>query len=332
MKQASLATLGILATGQFIKAEIYRFDLVDGSTVYLTNADGLAPVAGQIYNSDIIIKRGAVTQKVGVEVQSLDLEMTPRQDGSPPTFSGFGLLPAVNLGLLDNARVLFSKIFLSSWDDTSPGKVDWFQGQVNAATAGRFTAQITINSDLQLLNVAMPKNILQTGCIHTLFDAGCGLLASSFQVTGTVSGTPGVLQFNSNLTQPNGYFDLGRLTFTSGANNGLKRAIKGYLTASGQITLIKPLPVAPTAGDTFTVTPGCLKTQAACQNTNPAVGPAFNNKARFRGYPYVPVPETIYDGGASANNPQAPTRAGTGGALVGSSISGNIKAGGGYVP
>ena len=37
--------------------------------------------------------------------------------------------------------------------------------------------QLTINSDLELLNVQMPRNIYQDQCLHTVYDAGCGLVA-----------------------------------------------------------------------------------------------------------------------------------------------------------
>jgi uncharacterized phage protein (TIGR02218 family) len=332
MKSASGATLAILASGQYIKFELYEFTLADTSVVRLCTADGPMTVGGNTYSSDIIIERGSMQQKIGLEVQSLDLKLSPQFDGSPPAFSGFPLLQAVNLGMLDYARVKMSKVFLSSWTDTSPGAVEWFQGTVGANSAGRQSAALTIENDLKRLNVAMPKNILQTGCIHTLYDVGCTLLESTFRVSGTISGSPTVLQFNSNLTQVSGYFDLGRITFTSGANNGLKRAVKAYVSSSGVVTLIKPLPVAPSAGDTFTIAPGCPKTQAACSNASTAVGPAFNNLAHFRGYPYIPVPETLYDGGAAANNTPAPTRGGSSGPIIGSQTSGNTTGGNNYVP
>jgi uncharacterized phage protein (TIGR02218 family) len=323
MKAASTATKNILAAGQFYKAELYQFDLVGGTTLYFTNSDSPRTVAGVTYLTGLTIKRGAVAQKVGLEVQSLDLDITPQSDNpaGPITIGGAPFLSACRSGALDGARVKMSKLFLSSWQDTSPGAVPWYQGRVNQVRAGRFTATITVHDDIEILNIAMPRNVLQTGCVHTLFDAGCTLLKSSFQVSGSVSGSPTVLQFNTNLTQVNNYFDLGVITFTSGPNNGLSRVVKTYLNASGQITLIAPFPSAPASGNTFTIVPGCLKTQAACSNTNSANGPAFNNLTHFRGYPYVPVPETLYDGGTA--NGTAPSRGGQGGGSGGSAFSGS---------
>ena len=47
-----------------------------------------------------------------------------------------------------------------------------------------------------------------------------------------------------------------------------------------------PLPNVPAVGDTFSVFPGCDKTKTTCAGK-------FSNIARFRGFPFVPVPETI---------------------------------------
>ncbi|MEI8325522.1 MAG: phage BR0599 family protein [Betaproteobacteria bacterium] len=70
----------------------------------------------------------------------------------------------------------------------------------------------------------------------------------------------------------------------TGANAGIGRTIKAQ--AGGVLTSVQPWPSAVTIGDTFTVYPGCDKTQATCSSK-------FSNLARFRGYPYVPAPETI---------------------------------------
>lgn len=328
MKSASTAAKNILATGQYHKTELYDIALVGGTTLHFTAGDAPLTVGATTYLTGLNIVRGAISQKVGLEVQSLQLSMIPQGDNpaGPITIGGAGFLSACRSGALDGARVTMSKIFLSSWADTSPGAISWYQGRVNEVRAGRLYADITVNSDLEILNVAMPRNIIQTGCLHTLYDAGCTLLKSTFQVSGATTGTPTVLSFNTNLTQADDYFSLGTLKFTSGPNNGIERVVKRFLHASGAVSFIAPFPSAPGSGDTFTIAPGCLKTQAACSQTNSALGPAFNNVAlHFRGYPYVPVPETLYDGGTVSG--EAPSIGGQGGAGAGSAFSGGIGPG-----
>ena len=71
--------------------------------------------------------------------------------------------------------------------------------------------------------------------------------------------------------------------FCGGANAGLTRTVKSY--GSGLFRFALQLPHPPASGDTFTVYPGCPKTQAACKDK-------FSNLIHFRGYPYVPPAET----------------------------------------
>lgn len=331
MKAASSATLAILAGGQYYKAELYAFVLASGTTLRFTNSQMPLTVGGNTYGTGLIINRGTVTQKIGLEVQSLQLRVSPQMDApTPVTVAGVPFLQAIRLGVFDGCRVLMSKIFLTSWDDTSPGAVSWAQGRSNDVLSGRFESSFSINDDTEILNVSMPKNVIQAGCLHTLYDAGCGLSKATFQQSGTVSGTPTALAFNTNLTRGDGYFTLGVITFTSGANNGQQYTVRSYLNASGVITLVRPTAALAVAGDTFTIVPGCPKTLTACGNTNVANGPAFNNLGRNRSYPFVPTPETLYDGGTGTT--QAPALGSQGGSGAGSSFSGGAGRSGSYTP
>jgi len=75
------------------------------------------------------------------------------------------------------------------------------------------------------------------------------------------------------------------LTWTSGANAKLSRAIRSYTGMSGGTVLIAPMPFAVAAGDAFTAYPGCDKQMATCQNK-------FLNLANYGGAPFIPSPET----------------------------------------
>ena len=131
----------------------------------------------------------------------------------------------------------------------------------------------------------MPTNLIASSCINTLYGPACTLSKATYTSAGAVStGTNGATTFSSNLAQATGYFDLGYILFTSGANNGLQRTVKTFVSG-GNVTVVSPFPSAPANGDTFTITAGCTHTQAICQSK-------FNNLANFRGFPYVPPPET----------------------------------------
>ncbi len=324
MKAADAATLATLAIGQGLRLDLYAITLAGGAGTYYFTSHQIPVInGGNVYQTGLILTRGAIKQAGGLAVQTMTLTVTPQGDNAAgPTFvSGYPFLTACAQRVFDGARVLYSKMFLDSYDDTSRAPVPCFQGRVNKVDVGRFTATLAINTDIEMLNAQTPINILQPGCTHTLFDTGCGLSAAAFTVTGGVTGSGStVLIVNTNLTQAGVWFRLGRITFTSGQNAGIVRFVKDY--SAGVFTLARPLPFAPTAGDLFTALPGCPKTIAACSNTDITIGPPFNNLKHNKSEPFVPVPETLYDGGTT--NVGIPSLGGQGGGKVGSAFSSSV--------
>ena len=129
----------------------------------------------------------------------------------------------------------------------------------------------------------MPRNVYTAGCIHTVFDGGCGLIKASFaNPSAALSGSTNRVLL-CELAQAPGYFDLGTVTFTSGANAGVTRTIKAY--AVGAISLSYPLKTAPAVGDSFIAYPGCDKRMAETCSAK------FGNLPNYRGFPFIPVPE-----------------------------------------
>lgn len=328
MKPASSATLAIMAAGQMKRIDLYAITLAGTNTTYfLTSHQTPVIVANRLYQTGYIITRGGLKQSAGLQVESMQLTISPNPSNatSPPLIAGYPLLQAVGLRVLDGARVLYSKMFLSDFNDTSPGAVPWFQGRVNQQQVNSLSAILSVDSDISMLNTQGPPNVLQKQCIHTLFDAGCTLKALAFQVSGLIGGGSTQLLLNTTLSKPDKYFTLGRLTFTSGPNATTPSTtylIKSYLNSSGQVQLVRPLPKLPGVGDTFVALPGCAKTMAVCSNNDTSVGPQFNNLKNFRGFPFVPVPETLYSG---VNTQAAPAPLGSdGGSSIGSPFTSGI--------
>ena len=299
MKAAGTNTLAALSSGQFYKAELYDLALTSGATLRFTSYDLPLSLGATTYPSNMIVRRGAISSRVGLDSQSVDIELTPQADAtSAPTVGGLPFLQAVRQGFLDGARLTVRKVFMSTPAsglpvNTNGESVVWYVGTVSDATAGRQSARLSVESDLARLNIQMPRNVLQPGCVHSLFDGGCTLLKSTFTVAGTITSTGpnSAGSFTTGLTQATDWFSLGVLTFTSGANAGLSRTVRSHANTNGVVTLVSPFPSAPATGDTFNIVPGCDKQQATCSGK-------FANLAHFRGFPYVPVPETLYDGGS----------------------------------
>lgn len=263
-------------------ADLYTFNLQNG-TVLRYSSDQAITVAGVTWlGTGLRIERSKINLKIGVEVDQLDIDIYPSAAdlvGANP----FAQLAVA--GGLDGCYVQVDRAVGPNAANIVGIIPKRFYGRVAKFSGGRSKLTLTVKSDLDLLNVQMPRVLFQPPCSHSLYDSGCTLNRSSFTVAGVVAGAGGTqTQFNTNLTQADGYFTLGVIAFNSGANTGLKRYVKSYLNASGQVTLIQPLGVAATAGDAFTIYPGCDKSAATCLNK-------FNNIANYRGFPYVPNPE-----------------------------------------
>jgi hypothetical protein len=78
-------------------------------------------------------------------------------------------------------------------------------------------------------------------------------------------------------------FDQGTMIGLSGANAGLTRTIRQM--TGGVVYQLKAWLYPVAAGDTFRFLPGCDHTVPTCEN-------AFDNLARYGGFPYIPPPET----------------------------------------
>ncbi len=230
--------------------------------------------------TDPIIKRGTVRSVIGTEVDTMDLTM---QVNSEVEVANIPLAQFARQGGFDGARVTLTRAYARAFGQTFCGSLNLFSGRVSELSLTGTEVRMSVKSDLELLNVQMPRNVYQAGCGRTLYDAGCGLSAAAFTVTGNTTSGSTATSINCNLGQTAGYFNLGVVKFTTGDNAGVTRSIRVHTT--GVLELTPPLQYTPAAGDLFTARPGCDKRQATCNAT-------FNNSANFRGFPFIPVPES----------------------------------------
>lgn len=270
---------------QFVMADLFTFTLASGIVLRYTSADIDIPYAGSIYSArGPLFKRGQVRTVLGLEVDTLDITVYASVNDDTHLLSGLPFIPAALQGALDGASVELRRAFMSDWSQPPVGAVVLFSGRVSDMSGKRSELNFNVKSDLELLNTKLPRNIYQAGCLHTLYDTGCGASKTSRLVSASVASSEGAGRLiNTYLPHPTGWFDQGVLTFTSGPNAGVQRTVKSF--NGGVFHFALPLPNTSVAGDGFQVYPGCDKTQGTCQSK-------FNNLARFRGFPYVPAPET----------------------------------------
>jgi uncharacterized phage protein (TIGR02218 family) len=258
-------------------ADLHTFTLADTSVVRFTSADVTVVESGRTFLSSLLLSRGVTRLVKGVQVDTLSITMNA---GLTDTINGLPWLQAIANGILDGANYQLERIFASAPGVTPAGAVILFTGQITETEVGSTSANLTVSSDLILLNTQMPRNLYQSGCLNSVYDTGCGVNKASFGQNLTINS--GSTKTNINATA-SGNLALGEMVITSGPNTGAKRTIKSY--SSGVFSLSYPLPFTPNTGDTFTAFPGCDKRYATCTNT-------FGNGLKWRAYPLIPVPET----------------------------------------
>lgn len=276
----NLATFLQNAT-EFRMADLYTITLKAGNVLRYTTWDSTLTVLGNTFlTGPPNIERTAIEEQLGMDVSTIEVTITA---GASDLINGVPILQAIGMGLFDGAAFKIERLFMDS-SGQQIGTVIRFAGFIGPVDElTRSYTKITVNSGTELLSMQLPAIILQPGCTNTLFDARCGLSKAAFAESETVQPGSTANKLISNSIKVDSYYDNGQIAFTSGANNGLVKAVKQFL--GQQFTFNSPLPFAPNAGDTFTAYPGCDKTQATCTNK-------FANLVNFEGFPYVPAPET----------------------------------------
>ncbi|MEO8804636.1 MAG: DUF2163 domain-containing protein [Burkholderiaceae bacterium] len=279
----ALAALLNGAAGLTIKvADLYTFTLLGGQVLRYTSNDVALPVNGNTWLVGPILKRSKTRLSVGISVDQLKVQLS----AAPTiTVNGVPMMQFITRGGLANARLQVDRLFANA-AGVATGVLPVFTGRVADISGGRHEKNISVKSDTELLDVMIPRDVYQAGCKNTLFDGRCGLARAGLTVAGSATGASDAprTSFAHALAQAAGYFSLGVVTFTAGPNTGIGRTVRNH--TSGLLTTVQPWPFAVTAGDAFTVTPGCDKQQATCSGK-------FSNLVRFRGEPYVPAPDTV---------------------------------------
>jgi uncharacterized phage protein (TIGR02218 family) len=289
MKPASAPLIAYLnaarasADAQLLMADAFLFTLKNGNTLGYTNIDVTFAYDGQIYLANSILIDGLKYKAaVGLEVDQQQITVGAR--ATDTITGGAPFLQALRDGAFDGCEIVRYRVFFSDrLGGTVVGAAMLFKGRLGTIDEiGRTSAKLTVNSDLVLLDIDMPRNIYQPTCLHTLYDSGCTLTKASFGTAGSVGAgsTASIIYWpgaNANFAQ-------GTLSFTSGVNSGVTTTV-GSAVAGSALNLIYPLQSPPQAGDAFTVYFGCDHTPATCQVK-------FNNLVNFRGFPYVPPPQT----------------------------------------
>lgn len=297
------ATAALINTGEFVYATLYTITLA-GSGDVLRYADSDMSVTNGTYVWDNALpvdrekSKNLAHWKRGLDVDTWRLVVLPRNvdvagNAFPDTINGISWLQAARSGVLSGADVQVDRAYFAAWPQpyalkaTPVGIITVFAGRPAEIDCNDTAVVVNLNDYRSLLSMRIPRNPYQAGCRNTLFDAGCTLVAASFAVPGSAIGGSTVRTIKSAPLVPggSGTFQLGRITMTSGENDGFSRTVRRWTsTDPGSFELLNPFPFDVVPGDTFDAYPGCDKTTATCT--------LFANLVNYGpGTPFVPQAE-----------------------------------------
>lgn len=268
------------------KEDVYTITLRSGQVLRWSGAAAALDVGPARYVLGPVITRSRVRFVVGIEADDLTLTLSDNLE-TPVLVGGAPLMAAVRARAFAGARFVLQRVFWGELDGGPVGAIHWFSGFVDEASGDRHSAELTVSSFTRYLNVTVPRDVYQANCLNTLFDSRCGKSRAAYTVSATATGGTDSTRTTftaSGIVQAAGWFTLGVAECTAGANAGLWRTVKAHL-AGGVITVLNPWPFDVAPGDTFSLGAGCDGLLDTC-------GTKFLNRSRFRGQPFIPVPET----------------------------------------
>ena len=190
-------------------------------------------------------------------------------------------------GLWDFAAVI---IFEVNWSDLSQGVRNLRSGTLGNVKSGRLTYQAELRDMMQPLSQMIGRRV-QPACDADLGAARCGVNLAPVTTAAVVFAATnlytfvslGLVGFGAN------YFVGGKVTWTSGANNGQAREIKAYDTVTGEVQVFEQLPYTISSGNLISIYPGCDKSAATCRTK-------FSNIVNFQGFPFLPGRDALAKG------------------------------------
>lgn len=283
MRQISEEFAARIAADTTSLCHCWRFARRDGAVFGATDHDGELAFDGVVF-----------APAAGLELVSLESScgLAPgRATGHGALSLDFIANADLDAGLWEGARV-------DVW------RVDWraVEHRINV-WSGVLSEVVRSGSaysaELVSLKASLERSIgrvYSRRCDADVGDARCSvdLEDPAYRASGMVEQLTGGLAFRSDAVSAfaGGWFTGGRLTWTSGVNDGLVARIVRH--AGDALELSGVVRGAIAEGDAFTVAAGCDKAFETCRVK-------YANATRFRGFPHMPGPEAVLAGPAAGD-------------------------------
>ncbi|MCP4100463.1 MAG: DUF2163 domain-containing protein, partial [Lentisphaerae bacterium] len=229
MKTVSAELKSHLASETPTVAKLWRIDRKDSTIMGFTEHDIDILYDGVTYQGSTGFTPSAISTSSSLSVDNL--EVHAYLDSENITEAD------ILSGLFDLAEI---NIYLVNYNDTSMGAVHLTRGTLGNISIG----DITFIAEMMSLSQQLQQNIGRLhgpDCDADLGDDRCKVNLTSYTVTGTITAvTDNQIFIDTGRAEADDYFNYGKLTWTSGNNDGRSMEVKS--SGSGTFILFQPMP------------------------------------------------------------------------------------------
>lgn len=235
---------------------------------YTENIDFYDKNGNQQTYEAVAISRGDVQTSIDTKVDEVQVSV----DNVDLSMSAYEASSRIN-----GRKMTIWKVFLDHLDDPD-NYIFIFSGRMDAPAITQQKMSVNVVSELDTLDVQLPRRKFQTQCNWQFASEECGIDIDQYIQTGTVDSisSDGLTITDSDRTESDDYWKYGILTI--GEEEQLVRS-----NSNGDIIVEFPFTNA-SAGDSYQIEPGCSK--ARDDNDNGCS--RYNNTDRYGGFVSIP--------------------------------------------
>jgi len=179
-------------------------------------------------------------------------------------------------GSYDSAELL---VFMVNYQAPNDGKIILSRGYLGAITIKQQKFIFEVMGLTKKLSTDLGERY-SNNCRALFCDKKCKLNAKDYTTHGQVERVESNSNFyDQKLTASAGYYNEGKVIFTTGPNTAKCFEVKEYTL--GQVTFFMPASFNISIGDCYQIIAGCNKEFKTCVDK-------FNNAVNFRGEPHLP--------------------------------------------
>lgn len=265
---------------------IWRIARTDGETVYLTNHSSDITYEGNVYSPVSTGDASAESRAAGLKDKN-------------KTYAGFidsVLITHDDLmsGKYDGAQMTE---LIISWRYPWAGALMISVGWLTQPSFDEESWSVEVEGITRFLRDKKGRSY-STTCDYNLGDSKCQKDISSMiiydatiqTVFTRTNGTQNRTLFEANttgvasgaaLSAVDGYYDFGKIRWTTGSNAGFTSEVKTYAATGNVFEIQRAVPFDIAVSDEFVLQVGCDRRYTTCRDK-------FDNLLRFGGFPYIP--------------------------------------------